>query len=239
MSNNIHCLIVDDEPLAITVLETYLQKLEGVSFQPCDNAITALQRMQSTPYDLVFLDLDMPFFSGLELIKTLKQPPAIIITSAYTEFAVQSFEYEVLDYLVKPFSFPRFMNAFERFLRLQAYKQAAPQPPVEGGGEGFLFLKTEKKYIRVKLSDILFIESVKDYIKVHTTTSSILTYQTLHAFTNQLPSQQFARVHRSYTIALDKVDVFDPEHVEIAKRTIPISRELRKAVIARLVAFHR
>lgn len=232
----VQCLLVDDEPLAITVLEHYLQRLEGVHYHSCDNAITALQRLQATAYDLVFLDIEMPVFSGLELIKTLKNPPAIIITSAFSNFALQGFDYEVLDYLVKPVSFPRFLKAFERFLRRQSQSHTQAALPGEQGT--FLFLKTEKKYIRLQVSEILYVESMKDYIKVHTTTGSFLSYQTLSNFAGQLPAQQFMRIHRSYIIALEKVVVFTPEQVEIGKKQLPISRERRKVVVERLVS-HR
>jgi DNA-binding LytR/AlgR family response regulator len=226
-------MIVDDEPLAIDVLENYLHRLDVTHLTRCENAVEAFKALQQKSYDLVFLDIEMPLLSGLEFLKTVKDPPAIIITTAYRDYAVEGFELEVIDYLVKPVSFPRFMKALEKFAKLSrpvATLPAAPQPPTPE----YLFLKVDKKFVKILLSDILYIESLKDYVRVKTPDHSWITYQSLTEITDKLPADKFARVHRSFTIALDKVNTIDGNCVDIDGKLIPISREHRQEVFRKI-----
>jgi DNA-binding LytR/AlgR family response regulator len=232
MIKHFNCLVVDDEPLAIDVIENYLARLENVSARRCENAVEALRLLHDNPFDMIFLDIDMPLLTGLDLLSAVKNPPPVIITTAYRDFAVESFEYEVVDYLVKPISFPRFLKAFER-----AIKNAVTQKPGDTGPQdetGYIFLKVDRKFVKVMISEILYIESLKDYIRVTTTSASLISYHTLTAITEKLPPDKFIRIHRSFTIAVDKVQAMDGNCVEIDGKLIPISREQRQEVIKKI-----
>jgi DNA-binding LytR/AlgR family response regulator len=230
---NLRCLILDDEPLALDVMENYLRRLDGVDIRRCENPLEALKLLHTEKFDLILLDIEMPFLTGIEFLKTIKNPPAIIIITAYRDYAVEGFELEVLDYLVKPVSFPRFMKAFEKALKhahpVNEPKENAAQPDNE-----YLFLKVEKKFVKVLVTDIFYIESLKDYIRVKTKTASLVSYQTLSAITEKLPADKFVRVHRSFTIALDKVNAIDGSFVEIGGKAIPISRENRQEFLRKM-----
>jgi len=227
---NIRCMVLDDEPLAIDIMENYLQRLDGIYVKRCENPIDAFKILQSEKFDLIFLDIEMPFLTGIEFLKTIKNPPAIIITTAYRDYAVEGFELEVLDYLVKPVSFPRFMKAFEKALKFinvaTDNKAVTTNTDIE-----YLFLKVDRKFVKVQVNDILYIESLKDYIKVKTKESSFVSYQTLSSVTEKLPAEKFIRVHRSFTIAIDKVNVIEGSFVEIDGKTIPISREHKQSFL--------
>ena len=233
MLKDLHYMIVDDEPLAIDVIENYLQRLDAAAITRCANAVEAFQLLQKKPVDCIFLDIEMPLLSGLDLLKTINHPPAIIITTAYRDYAVEGFELEVTDYLVKPISFPRFMKALEKVGKLISTspqkEEEAPAP-----GKDHLFLKVDKKFIKVLISEILYIESLKDYVRVRTRDHSFITYQSLTEITEKLPSDQFARVHRSYTIALGKINGIDGNCVDIDGKLIPVSRENRQDLFRKL-----
>jgi len=227
MTKSIKCLIVDDEPLAIDVIENYLGRLKDVETQSCQNAVEALQLMKTETFNVVFLDIEMPLLTGFDFLKTVKNPPAIIITTAYREYAVEGFEYEVTDYLVKPISFPRFMKAFERVLKIHDHNEEQP----DGDSNQFLFLKVDRKLVKILIQDILHIESLKDYIRVTTTSGVFISYQSLTSITEKLPPKKFMRIHRSFTVALDKVNSVEGNCVEIGGALIPISRELKQEVL--------
>jgi DNA-binding LytR/AlgR family response regulator len=235
MLKDLHYMIVDDEPLAVDVIENYLQRLDATSITRCENAVEAFQVLQKRSVDCIFLDIEMPLLSGLELLKTIKDPPAIIITTAYRDYAVEGFELEVIDYLVKPISFPRFMKALEKVGKLSRPLPGAnilPEAPATG--KEHLFLKVDRKFVKILISDILYIESLKDYVRVRTRDGSYITYQSLTEITEKLPASQFARVHRSYTIALDKINLIDGNCVDIDGKLIPISREHRQEVFRKI-----
>ena len=234
MLKELNYMIVDDEPLAIDVLENYLARLDAANITRCENAVEAFHALQKKHYDLIFLDIEMPLLSGLEFLRTVKDPPAIIITTAYRDYAVEGFELEVIDYLVKPVSFPRFMKAVEKVLKLNRPATAAPEPTQRSPGPEYLFLKVDKKFVKILLSDILYIESLKDYVRVRTPEHSWITYQSLTEITEKLPSDKFARVHRSYTISLDKVTTIDGNCVDIDGNLIPVSREHRQEVFRKI-----
>ena len=221
MVNTIKCLIIDDEPLAIDVIENYLQRLNITQIHRCENGIDAFQLLQQQAFDLIFLDIEMPLLTGLDLLKTMKDPPNVIITTAYRDYAVEGFEFEVLDYLLKPISFPRFMKAMER-----AFKNTKPQE--------FLYLKVDRKLVKISIGDILYIESLKDYIRVKTADNAFVSYQTLTSITEKLPKDKFIRIHRSFTVAIDKIKAIDGMVVEIDGAQIPISREQRQEVMKKI-----
>lgn len=224
---NLHCMILDDEPLAIDVIENYLQRLDNIDIQRCENPVEAFKLLQTEKFDLIFLDIEMPFLTGIDFLKTIKNPPAIIITTAYRDYAVEGFELDVLDYLVKPISFPRFMKAFEKALKHFALQDDAQENSAQPGNE-YLFLKVDRKFVKVLLNDILYIESLKDYIRVKTTEEAYVSYQSLSGITEKLPADKFIRVHRSFTIAVDKVNAIDGNSVEMDGKLVPVSREHRQ-----------
>lgn len=211
----IKCMVVDDEPLAIDVVVDYLQKMD-IHPVCCENGVEALQQLQKDHFDLLFLDIEMPGLNGLSLVKNLKHRPAIVITTAYRDYAVEGFELEVLDYLVKPFSFSRLQQTLEKFTR--------------GKGDDHIFLKIDKQLVQVLIKDILYIESRKDYVKVFTTTEEYLCHQTLTDITGRLSPGKFFRLHRSYTVALDKIGLYRDNCVHIAGKVIPVSREHRQQI---------
>ena len=231
---DLRCLIVDDEPLAIDVVVNYLQRLDIRAITRSDNGIDAFRHLQQQTFDLLFLDIEIPQLKGFDLLKSLTHRPPIIITTAWRDFAVESFEWEVLDYLVKPFSFPRFLQAMEKAIRTQQHPvpPSSPSPPI--GDTNFLFLKSDRQYIKVEITSILYIESLKDYIRVVTTHDSLLCHQSLTDITAKLPPDQFLRVHRSYTLALAKIDQVRQHCAHIGGKLIPISRACRQEVYRRL-----
>lgn len=205
------CLIIDDEPLAINVIKSHLEQLDNFEIvNTFTNAIDALNFLKDNAIDLIFLDINMPLLDGINFIKILDIKPLIIITTAHTEFAVEAYELDLLDYLVKPISFPRLLKAVNKVRKLKSTQQLTPERPS-------LFVKIDKKKMKkIYLDEILVIESLKDYLKINTTTNRYIIHQTLSSFTDQLPPNKFIRIHRSYTIAVDKIDTIEGNSVEIA-----------------------
>ena len=205
------CLIIDDEPLAINVIKSHLKQLDDFEIvNTFTNAVDALNFLKDNSVDLIFLDINMPLLDGINFINILDVKPLIIITTAHTEFAVEAYELDLLDYLVKPISFPRLLKAVNKVRKLKSTQQLTPEKP-------YLFVKIDKKKMKkIYLDEILVIESLKDYLKINTTTNRFIIHQTLSSFTELLPSNKFIRIHRSYTIAVDKIDTIEGNSVEIA-----------------------
>ena len=232
----IKCLIVDDEPLALDILQSYVNSLEYLEVvQCCNNAIDALNAIQRYKPDLVFLDIQMPRLTGIDLIKTLPYSPKIILTTAYKDYALDGYELNVLDYLLKPISFDRFLMAVNK-LQLPQAEERNNNFVINTSNNAFIYLKAEKKMQKVFLKDILYIESLKDYVKVKTTDKSITTYQTITYLEEKLPDDKFIRIHRSYIIALDKIQSFTAAQVEISGEEIPIGRLYKNEVMKALDA---
>ena len=227
---DLRCLIVDDEPLAIDIVVNYLQRLGIQTPQSCSNGIDAFQMLRRQPFDLLFLDIEMPQLTGFDLLKSLPQRPLVIITTAYRDYAVEGFEWEALDYLVKPFSFPRFLQAMEKATRTLQQ----PQPPDTADEKDSLFLRADNQWVRVDTADLLYIESLRDYVRVVTKAKTYIVHQSLADITAKLPAERFIRVHRSYTLALDRVDKIAQHCAYIGDKVIPISRANRQDVYRRL-----
>ncbi|MBN8853602.1 MAG: hypothetical protein BGO55_12240 [Sphingobacteriales bacterium 50-39] len=225
--NRLKCMVVDDEPLALDVVADYLQKWD-IHPVCCENGIEALQQLQNEHFDLLFLDIEMPGLNGIGLLKSLTYRPAVVLTTAYRDYAVEGFDLEVLDYLVKPFSFSRMQQTMEKFARWR------DKPlPVAGAPEA-IFLKVDKQLIQVPVNDILYLESRKDYVRVYTIGNEYLCHLTLTDVTAKLPPEKFLRLHRSYTVALDKISLLKDNCVHIRGKTLPVSRELRMELKRRL-----
>ncbi|WP_299557297.1 response regulator transcription factor [Seonamhaeicola sp.] len=210
----IKCLIIDDEPLAVNVIKNYLEQIDDAELSNTfNNAIDGLNYLKNNSVDVIFLDINMPVLDGLGFIKSLENPPLLIITSAYDEYAIETYELDVLDYLVKPVEFPRFMKAFNKVHRRLGIKKASQDKLNE---RPYLFIKIDKKKMKkIFLDEILIIECLKDYLKINTTTGKYIVHSTLSDFTNLLPARNFIRIHRSYTVAIDKIEAVEGNSVEI------------------------
>lgn len=233
---SIKCIIVDDEPLAIEIMESYVSRVDSLelagSFR---NAIKAFEYLQSNQVDLVFLDIQMPKFTGIEFLKTLKNAPKVIFTTAYREYAIEGYELEVLDYLLKPISFERFMKSISRVIGTLGKPEH--QHVVQNSDEHeeqFIFFKSDKKMIKVFLHEILFIESLKDYVKITTEEKEVITHQKISYLENKLPNEGFLRVHRSFIIAIRKIDSYSATEIEIQGSSIPIGRNYKNEVLVKL-----
>ncbi|MEO6173706.1 MAG: response regulator [Flavobacterium circumlabens] len=211
----INCLIIDDEPLAINVIKNYLEAVENFEVTATfSNPIEGLNFVKNNKVDVIFLDINMPVLDGINFIKSLENPPLLVITSAYSQFAIETYELDVLDYLVKPIEFPRLMKTLNKISKRLSSNTGAPQ---ETGTESpFIFVKIDKKRMKkIFFNEILVIESLKDYLKINTLTGKYIIHSTLSDFTDLLPERNFLRIHRSYTIAIDKIDAVEGNSIEI------------------------
>jgi len=210
----INCLIIDDEPLAINVIKNHIKEIDNIKVVDTFNsAIDALNFMKSNTVDLLFLDINMPLLDGLDFIKSLDKKPMIVITTAYSEYAIKTYELEVLDYLMKPISFPRFLKAVNR-----AFKELNSNltSNLKVAKRAHIFIKVDKKKMqKIYLDEILIIESLRDYLKITTISNKYIIHSTLSSFTEKLPSNNFIRIHRSFTIAIDKIEAVQGNSVEI------------------------
>lgn len=231
------CFIVDDEPIAIDILSTYLGRLQEFSVrQTFTHPIQAFEALQRQPVDLLFLDIQMPELTGLDLLKSLRQRPEVILTTAYREFALDGFDLDVVDYLLKPVPFDRFLRAIDKFHARTSV--ASPMAPTAIQSEpASLIVRTDRKNLKLLLADILYLESLKDYVRIVTPTGKILTKETLAHFEQTLPAAQFLRVHRSFLVAKDKITARSADGLEIGKTCIPVGRFYKLAVEKALPGF--
>ncbi len=229
----VQCLIIDDEPLAASLIEDYVSKvpqLEAVAI--CTNALDAFEILKTKKVDLLFLDIQMPTLTGIEFLKSLRNPPKVILTTAYREYAIESYELEVLDYLLKPISFNRFFQAIDKYFKTAEFIKTSPlEEESREDATNFLYVNMNKKHHKVLFNDILYVESLKDYIRIHTSENSIMTKEKISDFEEMLPST-FLRTHRSYIVNTQKVTAFTAQDVEIGKLEIPIGISYKKQVLA-------
>lgn len=227
----IRCLIIDDEPLAQRVIERYIADIPYLEVAgKCSNAIEALELLHARGIDLIFLDINMPRLSGMDFLKALKNPPMVIITTAYAEYAIEGYELDVVDYLMKPFGFDRFYKAVSKAEDLLRSRASRPADLREGESrreESYLFIKSSKKTYKVDLNEILYIEALGDYVKIFTTERMIVSYQSLKNIEAMLPPQSFPRIHKSFIIALSRIDLIEGNQVKIRDRLIPIGTNFK------------
>ncbi|WP_247233788.1 LytTR family DNA-binding domain-containing protein [Telluribacter sp. SYSU D00476] len=236
----IRCLIVDDEPPALEVLKTYLRAVPSLRLVgECSNALDAYHQLQQQSVDLLFLDIQMPQLRGTDLMRSLKNPPKVIFTTAFSEYAIEGFELSAVDYLLKPFSFDRFLKAVDKLhvsgeVPAALHQQAAKVPDTSSRSE-FLYFRVDRKMVKVYLDDICYVESLKDYVRIVTTDGQLVTKQPISAVEEMLPERQFRRIHRSFLVSLDKVTSFTSTHVELGKKELPIGKlykhEVEKALM--------
>lgn len=226
------CIIVDDEPLAIEILESYVARVEELELTGTfRNAIAAFTFVQQNPVDLIFLDIEMPKLSGIDFLKTLKHHPKVIITTAYRDYAIEGFELEVVDYLLKPIPFERFLKSVGKVL---SSRPESTQVPTAVAQDSFIYFKVDKKMVKTKIADILYIESIKDYVKVRTADKEIITQQKISYLDESLPRAHFLRIHRSFIVNTDHIDAYTATDVEIDKFKVPIGRNYKNDVIKAL-----
>jgi DNA-binding LytR/AlgR family response regulator len=200
----------------------------------CSNALTAMGFLQRGDIDLLFLDIKMPQLSGIELIRTIKNPPMVILTTAYTEYALEGYELDVLDYLMKPVQFDRFLKAVNKAFERQG-RRSGVEPAVtsteDKTGDAFVYFRVDRKMVKVMLDEILYIESMKDYVKVFTTRGTVITKQSITSLEAMLPQRAFLRTHRSYIVSARHIRSFSSEVVEVDKIEIPIGKLFRNEVL--------
>jgi DNA-binding LytR/AlgR family response regulator len=201
----------------------------------CHNAIAAFEILQSQPVDLMFLDIKMPKLLGTDFLKTLRHPPKVIFTTAYREYAPDAFDLDAVDYLLKPVSLERFIKAIGKVYKLENTKSAAPvAESFAPANEAFLYFRVDRKMVKVFQKDILFIESLKDYVRIVTTTRQLVAKQTITSLEEMLPEEKFLRIHRSFIIAADKIDSYTPQHLYIAGKELPIGRNYKHEIVKTL-----
>jgi DNA-binding LytR/AlgR family response regulator len=227
---NVKCIIVDDEPLAQKGLEEYIKEVPFLELTAiCDNAAQAFPILKNKQADLMLLDIAMPGLSGIDFLKSLSQPPAVIFTTAYPQYALQGYELDVIDYLVKPISFARFVKAVTKardFLNEKTNRAA-----VIDSEKDFFFLKVNYQIEKIHYSDILFIEALQNYIAIHLADRKIVSYMTISNMEKQLPASLFMRIHKSYIVALNKIDAINKNKVVIHNQHLPVSRTTKEKLI--------
>jgi DNA-binding LytR/AlgR family response regulator len=229
---NLNCLIVDDEPLARQLLTEYVKKVPFLNLiKACSGPLEAIEVLRSHPVDLMFLDIQMPEITGITFLKTLQKKPMVILTTAYSEYALESYELDVVDYLLKPITLERFLRAVDKA------SERLAEPPVSAGGEKqatetaqpFVFVKDGTKLVKIRWADILYVEGLKDYVTIHTRQQKIVSLQRLKSLEESLPRDQFIRIHNSYIVALQAIDTVHKDKVQIGTVFLPISDSYRKS----------
>ncbi len=230
----VQCLIVDDESPAIDLLKNHIKAFSDLEIiASCYSAIEAFEIVKKEHVDLIFLDIEMPVLTGLDFLKTLKKAPKVIITTAYREYAVEGYDLDVVDYLLKPISFNRFVKAIDRYYeRLPVTPSLTATSTKEIVNESFIYVNVNKKNIKIVFNDILYIESLKDYIRIHTQHKKIVVKSNIGKIESQLPISLFIRTHRSYIVALNKITAYTQKDIEIGAIEIPIGTSYSNQVHA-------
>ena len=229
------CLIVDDEPLARELIRGHIQKLENFEIvAECDNAMKAMASLRSHQVDLMFLDIKMPQMTGIDFLKTLKRPPKVIITTAYSQYALDGFELDVVDYPMKPITFERFFKSVNKY-----YQSGSPESvEMEGGNgindEAFIYVKETKKVIKSYLREIHFIEGLNEYIRIHTDNRRVVVKSSLHAIEEKLPQDAFIRIHKSYIVSIPRIRAFNATTIELENAKLRIGRNYKNQVFSAL-----
>lgn len=234
MSREISCLIVDDEPVARDILVAYVEKIPNLKLvKSCKNALEAFDIINSQKIDIFFLDINMPEINGLSLAKLIPKESKVIFTTAYREYAVEGFNLKAVDYLLKPIAFDRFLEAVNRFLELEKPSQLDVVSE-ETISSDFFFVRSDRKMVRINFDDIIFIESLSDYIKIHLKDKAVVTRETITNIEAKLPQHLFLRTHRSFIVAMKMIESYTNEYVELHKKAIPISRSYKESILNKL-----
>ena len=232
----IRCLLIDDEPPALKVLQSHISQIGGLEVVGmCHNAVEAVEVLRQKQVDVIFLDIKMPKIIGTDFLRSLSHPPQVIFVTAYREYALEGFELEAVDYLVKPVSFERFLKAVSRLQRNNWKNPVSEEKVYESNPEAFVYLKTDRVMHRVLVNEILYIESWKDYVKLFLTGErTLLVKQSISALENMLSNHQFLRVHRSYIVSLKSITSYDKTNIYVQQNEIPIGRLYKQTVMNQL-----
>lgn len=232
----VNCLLIDDEPLALRVLVNHIEKIPWLHIvKSCTNPLEALEELKKHKIDLIFLDIQMPELSGLDFLDALSSPPAVIFTTAYRQFAADAFDLDGLDYLIKPIAFPRFMKAVNKYLERHGPSGDLPIPnQPDGDDRRFFFIRQGRKMIKLYIDEILYIESLKDYVQIYTPDQKYIYKARISNIEEELQDEQFLRVHKSFLVPINKVESVSPTEIGISNKEIPIGRTYRQVVMKRL-----
>jgi DNA-binding LytR/AlgR family response regulator len=233
MTKPISCIIVDDESMARDIIATHLAQIQNIEvIAQCKNAIEAFNFINKNDVDLIFLDINMPEISGIAFAKSINKDIKIIFTTAYRDYAVEGFDLQAVDYLLKPIPFERLLKAVNRYFEVNTVQSNIQLKPTDRND--FIFVRSDRRMLKITFSDILYIESLSDYIKIHLKDQCIVTRETISAIEAKLPQKDFLRIHRSYIVSLNKIESFTNEEVTVNRKAIPISRSYKKDVLNHL-----
>jgi two-component system LytT family response regulator len=226
----IKCIIVEDELLAQQVIQNHLQKIDQFELVAvCNNASEAIEVLKYQEVDLIFLDIQLPGITGMNFLRSLVNPPLVVLTTAYAEYALESYEFNVIDYLLKPISFERFKKSITKILDNRIYTQAAVEKDVSPSDH--IFIRCNNKYFKVNFQEIIFVQSMRDYLKIHTAEYKLITHQTMAYFEKTLPANKFIRVHKSFIVAISHIRSIYGNSIETGGATIPIGNSYKDAVM--------
>jgi len=224
MANVLNCMVVDDEPLALSLLSDYIEKTPGLNLiSAVSNPLAAISYLKSEAIDLIFLDMQMPELSGLEFLELLQKKFMVIVTTAYSEFAIDGYRFEILDYLLKPITMANFQIAVEKAWLLAAKNKFFNETNSSQPQQSYIFIKTENRFVKINHADICYFEGARDYVVIRTINETILTLQSMKSIQESLPEPNFMRVHKSFIVSLDKIDFIERGRISIRDKLIPIS----------------
>lgn len=227
------CLTVDDEPIALEGISDYVQRTPFLELAAqCKNAFEAIEVLRNDNIDLIFLDVNMPELNGLDMINSLENPPLIIFTTAYAEYALKGYEVNAIDYLLKPIGYDKFLRACQKAYDTHTLQNNASltEEHVQ-----FMYIKVDKRLVRVNFNEIRFIEGLKDYVKIHTTRETYITYLSLNKLMFSLPTREFVQVHKSFIVSVDSIEAIDHDLIEIGKQVIPIGRTFKQELFDKVI----
>ncbi len=226
----LNCVIVEDEPLARNLMIDYVKKVPTLNLvEACSSPVAVIDVLRNNPVDIMFLDVQMPELTGISLLKILQKKPLVVLTTAYSEYALEGYELDVADYLLKPITFERFLRAVDKVTQRLEVKQTVPEKTTEETTRPFVFVKDGTKLVKIRLEDILYVEGLKDYVTIHTKTQKIVSLQRLKVLEDQLPADEFIRIHNSFIVALNAIDAIHKGDVQIREVMLPIGETYKKS----------
>lgn len=229
MNDKISCIITDDEPFARKGLQGYVEKIDFLDLKgSCEDALQLSNMLQQHPVELLFLDIQMPHITGVEFLRALRNPPKVIFTTAFEHYAIQGFELDVMDYLLKPISYDRFLKAAWKARDYFALREQSASVP-------YLFVKSNGRLEKIIFSDILFIEGMENYVAIYLENKKIITHNTIKSLMEKLPAKQFIQTHRSYVVAIDKINSIEGNTLHVQNYQVPVSKYLREEVLGQIV----
>lgn len=233
----IRCLVVDDEELARTLLETFIGRVPGLAIEAlCANPLEAMTVLRQRPVDLLFLDIQMPELTGIEFLRTLQHKPVVIFTTAYSDYALEGYSLDVTDYLLKPFSFERFLQAVNKAMSVLQARDLADRSAgsVSAPEKDYVLVKADHKIHRIRFGDILYIQSMREYVAFHTTSGRMLSLNSLKSLEEELPADRFIRIHKSYIVAIDQITTLEGNTLYVGKEKLPVGASYREALVGKV-----